>query len=49
MKKPKDIRVSTEIIYAKNHKIPLLVLRPDHQIKKKQVCCGFMVAGIFSE
>lgn len=35
MKKPKDIRISKEVIYAKNHKIPLLVLRPDNQTEKR--------------
>lgn len=35
MKKPKDIRVSTEIIYAKNHKISELIkIRLKNKVKK---------------
>lgn len=49
MEKPRDIRISKEVIYVKNHKIPLLILRPDHQTEKRQVCCGFTVVDIFSE
>ena len=35
LKKPKDIRISKEAVQVKNHKIPILILQPNHQTEKR--------------